>query len=255
MSEQGKPIVPGRLLFDRRYLLALHKFHAVNDVRYYLNGLYFEKQKDCGVVIVATDGHMIACGFDPNAEMDNEHLIVQFPSRFITACKKGEVNGMQYGQVFVQDGIAYQSPDGASTDAARINNARDCGVATYLNTDGHAKFPNWRGVYHTAWESHKENTGNLSSCLNLNYLARFKELAEGDSPFQKNQGARFLFPADEGQAVICIPQSRLNLVGMVMPMRIEVASADLPDYIAKDNSVAASKKKRKARKPATKKAA
>ncbi|SFB46296.1 hypothetical protein [Azotobacter beijerinckii] len=73
-----------------RYFAAVHLFAGVNDVRYYLNGVCLQRHHEKGVVLVATNGHVLGAIHDPEGWMDpgrSEIILDAAPRRLLKACQ------------------------------------------------------------------------------------------------------------------------------------------------------------------------
>ena len=73
---------------NAKALAAAYLFQAKNDVRYYLNGILIQTNKnDGGVNVVGTDGFRMIVIHDPNGECE-EDIILNFESPTITKFKR-----------------------------------------------------------------------------------------------------------------------------------------------------------------------
>lgn len=62
--------------FDAKGLPPVAFFKAVNDIRYYLNGIYVQPHPTApGVVVMATDGHRAAMFYDPNGKASRPAIL------------------------------------------------------------------------------------------------------------------------------------------------------------------------------------
>lgn len=63
-----------RLSFDARLLSAVAHFRAKNDIRYYLNGVYWMPHPKGGAMLAATNGHQLGIAYDPEGHCDRAQI-------------------------------------------------------------------------------------------------------------------------------------------------------------------------------------
>jgi hypothetical protein len=76
--------------FSPVYVNALSKFMAKNDVRYYLNGFNIKPHPKGGVILSATNGHVLVTIHDELGFSDGEY-IMPLTKRFVSEAKKGRI--------------------------------------------------------------------------------------------------------------------------------------------------------------------
>jgi hypothetical protein len=69
----------GRVIVRVEHLLAVEPFQSNEETRYYLGGQYIESHPSGGAILVATDGHTLACLHDPDAIVEGDSTIWSAP--------------------------------------------------------------------------------------------------------------------------------------------------------------------------------
>jgi DNA polymerase-3 subunit beta len=183
----------------RTKLKAASRFMAVQDVRFYLNGLLIESN-DIQTRIVATDGHTMFCGYD-DAKGDNV----------------GSFAGIMPADT-VKAILSWKAPHKSAADMPVIITTSDdptgehraewCGnVVIFRLIEG--KFPDYTRVI-------PQSVSGLAGNYNPDYLARCKA-AGIDLGNSKLYGINFTQNGDGPGLVTFSPQS----FAVIMPMRGE----------------------------------
>jgi DNA polymerase-3 subunit beta len=73
--------------FNPVHLVRLMPFKAVQDIRYYLNGICVERAEK-GVYLIATDGHTMAVAHDPDGVLEGSDRITIHVSKELAAAAK-----------------------------------------------------------------------------------------------------------------------------------------------------------------------
>ena len=183
------------LEFEHKAIAALIEFAAKNDIRYYLNGIYFEV-KDGKSVVAATNGHALGAIYSSiNTDATNVSLIV--PRHAIEiAIKAGKVIGKSF--------------------PLSIEITGDRAVLLWNKNEGivfapiEAKFPDIERVI-------PKNVSGEISTINWGYLRAFEKAS------QILTGAKSWVPPKIGYngnagALITVPAFP-NFTGVVMPIR------------------------------------
>ena len=185
----------------RAKLKAASRFMAVQDVRFYLNGLLIESN-DVQTRIVATDGHTLFAGFD-DAKGDNV----------------GSFAGIMPADT-VKQILAWKAPHKSAADMPVIittcddpcgeHRAEWCGnVVIFRLIEG--KFPDYTRVIPQA-------VSGLAGTYNPDYLARCKAAAvDLGAPKEKMHGINLTQNGDGAALVTFSPQA----FAIIMPMRGE----------------------------------
>lgn len=221
---------------DARIIAAASIWQAVNDVRYYLNGIMVEPHPDGGVVVVATDGHTLFVGRDESGHISAK-TIFKFSPRFLTECKKKPATGYSSRRVELDGRFAFvanKAPGNEEPfyDTGYENLTPEAAPAVEpINTiDG--VFPNYQRVI-------PEKTSPLGAptTLNAEYLARLPKTASalgisnkapyltmfacGEKPSETNEHLtiyRFTAPLQE------------TLI-LIMPCRGDYIENGIPEWI------------------------
>lgn len=135
-----------------KYLAAVALFRAKNDVRYYLNGIFLEPHPEKGVVITATNGHVIGSIHDP-AGFAQTSFIFQPDERIIKACKlKAWQKSWHPDAVWIAERCAVvvsnlgkDLAQDAQPAVPVLFGENHIEAATSALVDG--KFPNWRRLF------------------------------------------------------------------------------------------------------------
>jgi hypothetical protein len=200
-----------RVKFPARHIVALNSFAARNDIRYYLNGVYFEKATDRpGLYLVATNGHTMLVIYEPEGQMvhDRDGLIMRVPPQMIGAIR---ANKRQYCTNLVAKGCRVSLTDDFGQEH------RD---GEFYIMPGHpwidGNFPQWRRVI----PNFDKLRPGSASAVNSQYLANFH------NPYRKRVdrfGAVRLWqePSTDrwsGAPIAVQMATEPNLLGIIMPI-------------------------------------
>lgn len=154
-----------RIKCNPKYIAKLHGFVAVNEIRFFLEGMFFEKSDKGGINIVATCGAAVAVAHDKDGRIEGQDsAILRITKATALACKKAKTVG-KHEPKFLLDG-------------KRISLAFDFGQEN-TNTEYHvqggdpiieANFPDWRRVI-PKYEN-LERGGLHQDFINPEYLKR-----------------------------------------------------------------------------------
>lgn len=214
-----------------RYFAAIHKCAAQNDVRYYLNALYLERHPDGGVVIVATNGHVLAAMHDESGWMhpDHDHLLVGTTTkRMLSALVKPRgPDGLPPAHLWIAANCLVPSSSEETDKAPDPFDPQSHLAERSELVDG--KFPDWRRPLPADTD---QNEG--SPWVNSIYLATFNDVAKVlTSPSGYPGGGMHLAPSgDHGPIVIRLLHANLQdrFFGLVMPMHGEDLSSKVPAF-------------------------
>jgi DNA polymerase-3 subunit beta len=157
------------------------------DIRYYLNGIYFESSPN-GLIAVATDGHRLLAINLPNEHHDNVSAIV--PRALIEIAVKTKMPEIN---ISIENDIATLSSAGQSTSGSL--------------TEG--KFPDYRRVIP------ERASGERTADFNNEYLVDFDKIGK------LLQGGELARVVQNGLSSAMVHFSDDNAIGVVMPMRKE----------------------------------
>ena len=174
---------------------------AVNDVRYYLNGVFIEPHEKGGVVVVGTDGHRMLMVNDFEGEID-EPRIIAFPSKCLTRMR---LRGSREATLHLSD-------DGQSVlvEVMFANGNVESFDAKIV--DG--KYPDWQSVTPVKLPSRP-----VGFSANPHYVSHFGKV--GDILGLRKQ-VFGMYTEDENK-VVCVPfyqpkEHRLFVRGLLMPV-------------------------------------
>lgn len=226
--EAPKP-EPVSIKIDAKYLRAMRHVAAKHDIRYYLNGVYFQSTKEGGKFYVATDGHRIAVIQEPWANGEVPQDIALIIPRAVAAAVRPLVKDLRYAILTQIDAWTWT-----------LRGAGEV-VQMFKAIDG--KFPEWQRVMPA------KCTGELGA-YNWTYLHDFNLLAKDAFGVSSGFSCELQQNGSDAALVTCGSNS---FVGMVMPMR--VSSSNLPQWALKLQQDKAAEKKAEAERPEMRKAA
>lgn len=230
-----------RVRFQSKYALALMGFVCRENFRYYLNGIHCEPHPTApGVLLVATDGHMLAVIHDETGETNGD-WICHFPARLAAACKvKAGKHGFGAADVHFIGRVGYvtttefRPQDGEPwNDPAAIGEMH---LATEYTPPIDGTFPDWRKVWPDI-----EETGARSLAFNSTLLKAFtdaaKVLSHGDACVT-------LVPGKEALPSVVRISSAPEFGGLIMPIRDGFSfnsnpKAAVPDFVRGNTQAAA----------------
>ena len=196
-----------RVTVNAYLLAAAQRFAAVDDVRFYLNGVLVEPAPDGdGVLLVATDGHRLAVLRDRTGSTDGLAVILPRVKRpaLRRGAKRPEVS------VTYADGRASWS-DGITVDGAAFIDGR---------------FPDWRAILPRAEQLQSATATTVA--LNTDYLADLGAICDGYGA--SYHGAR-INVQDATRAAVCTFGGGIEAVVVVMPLRLEDAPTVVPEWV------------------------
>ena len=193
------------LAIHPKTIAACGLFQAKNNVRYYLNGIYFEPGKNGGVVAVATDGHSMLAVYDEHATIEAP-IIVEFQPYTITQCR-----GKNPGALLA------------------VNRVADTECLVSLQLPGHTmncrliegKYPDWRSVMPDSLPESVSPVHHLNSA----YLEKMSKAAQILST-KKTYTSTYMVSRDRNNSVLFVfnaPMDGLIARGCIMPMSLDSA--------------------------------
>lgn len=211
--EAAKP-EPVTIQINAKYLRAMRHVAAQRDIRYYLNGVFFQASKEEGKLYVATDGHRIAVIQEPWANGEVPQDIALLIPRAVAAAAKPLGKTLSNAILKQVDAWTWTLQGGG--DIAQ----------TFKAIDG--KFPEWQRVMPA------ECTGETGA-YNWSYLHDFDLLAKDAF------GSKFSCELQQnGSSAGLVTCGSNSFLGMVMPMR--VSSPSMPQWALKLQKENAAKK-------------
>lgn len=214
------------LVYRADYAAFLSHFMAQQDIRYYLNGLYFESIEIGGkkaVAGLATDGHMMAIAIDRNGHLeggplDGAHLVRMEKPTIAALRKKGPcrraltLDGRRLGvALHMSDAdMLAQADDNAMATLEVHLQPGDCRIE--------GRFPNWRKVI----PERDSLAPGVPGLYNGGYIERImrahRELEEVKNARGQMRGVRF-FSHDRHSAGVVECLADPWVMAIVMPMR------------------------------------
>lgn len=200
-----------RIKFDAKLLRLLSPFIPKTDIRHYMCGLRVERaaDKDKGIYLVATNGHMLAVYYDPDGQIvgdEGRGCILRLTPAMLSAAR-----ARRHELKVVVSGLR------ASVATDFGGDAHDNSVTeTYImpgNPYVNGTYPEWRNVLPVF----NRLSGSVHVEVQPKYLAVFAGLCS-----HKFAGMKLWQSVDNsfGALVVQLPEHP-NFVGIVMPFRLD----------------------------------
>ncbi|MHC8493397.1 hypothetical protein ACTU44_11890 [Thalassospira sp. SM2505] len=205
---------------ERRISVCAKRFYAAwqfistEETRYYLNGVFIEPHPDGGVLMVATDGHVLAAIRDRNARIEGDGgWICPIPKQqFITALKRKDAGTLHFvgNTAYLIDAIIGIEACEDGFDPTKITEFHRA-IAYAPPIDG--TFPDWRKVI-----PHDAIDKTSRFAVNGKHFDRFTKaiatLAESGVA-----ALNISTPPDDQSPVMITSGATRDFFGLVMPMR------------------------------------
>lgn len=212
-----------------RYFAAMTIFAAEKDVRYYLCGVHIERHPEKGVVMVATNGHILAVIHDPEGELIGRDSIIVggIPKSLITACtartKKGDLPA---DKLWIAEHCAVLSFGDEAPEP--FDSTTNASVKIEL-IDG--QFPDWKRVLPKTTTPVKR-----FPLLNGSYVARFAQAAKILVPNKYGNALDIQPTGDACSVTVRIPEDEMieRFFGMIMPLntsQFDLGKSRLPAWL------------------------
>lgn len=199
-----------KIKVDAELIKILFPFAGVNDIRYYLNGFHIQKHKDGGVIIQATNGHVLGAILDTCGSIEGaDEAIIKVEKSALSKLKSGDFITVQKDSLSVHwvSGLKKFIQPGS----AIIN----------------GKFP---GTEH--FTKDKKFIRGLPGSYNPEYL----KLAASTLVGGRYQGISFFYREDienpQDSPIYFRSGSLPGFYGIIMPLRDSIEEA-LPDWVKK----------------------
>ena len=85
MEARQEAVSAPQITLTAKYIPLVAPFMATKDMRYYLCGINVRPHKDGGVLIAATNGHVLALAYDREGSVDGEYIL-HIDQRTVAAC-------------------------------------------------------------------------------------------------------------------------------------------------------------------------
>lgn len=226
-----------RLRFQAKYLPLVAPFMADRDIRYYLNGIYVTPWHN-GVLIAATDGHVLGMVYDERGHADRP-VILEVSKGLISASKKpwpslkskalralGAANYWVASEPTGTAGRFRLKTCHGDPDQQDIHNSED-GFETYLQPgrpEIEGKYPDIRKVVPKREELHPGAPGS--------YNRRFlNKLPHGPTRYEAVQFYSKPALGDEDAPTLIAHLPAIpEFLALIMPMRVHGPRVSLPAW-------------------------
>jgi len=202
-----------RAKFKAEYALVASYFMAKSDIRYYLCGLHIEAAPQGGVYVVGCDGHTIGIIYDATGSIEgggDAGITIQATPALMAACRKVRTDptyrkgrGPAVAHVVVEGQRAYIGNDVGSFGS----------TLEYFAQSGRCqiegKYPDWKKIL----PNFSELKRGVWDGLNINYLARYKQLVD------PRYAGVSLWQSKKGGAAVVQYERMPELISLIMPMR------------------------------------
>lgn len=207
-----------KLDLKARLVAAICQFKAINDIRYYLNGVYVEPMPTGGALIVATNGHTMGIWRDTTAEVERA-AILRIDKRLESACTGSDLKRL----VIADDRLAVVIEQPSTTTEVYIQAKAD-----YMKPGGWevpGKFPDWKRVIHT------DGAPQLLNAINPGYVALFDNAMKiGTGADKWANDIQFRQSACDA-SVLATSRNTPDFVCVIMPMRRDYTEQKAPGWI------------------------
>lgn len=222
-----------------KYFAAIHLCSANRDVRYYLNAVQIERHPEQGVIIIATNGHIMGVVHDPDGWLRDDLgslLVGKSSKRLLTACQaKRGTDGEEPKSLWIASKFSVVSSSGDPSEGPE-----PFGPLAHLTekselVDG--KFPDWR----TAMPKERNLIGTCYPWVNGEYLETFHKVANTLRGKARYSSGLHLEPSGEKNAVVVRLQDvdlDERFVGVIMSMRGNAVESLLPAWLTPEPSKA-----------------
>lgn len=204
-----------RISLSSKYIPAIAPFIAKQDVRYYLNGFRVEPHPEQGVLIIATNGHVLAVVHDTDG-FTNGSYVCTLPANIVSACRKKNATRLY----FVGD-VGYVTSADVPLDDVAIIGPFHIEVAHARAIDG--TYPDWRRVI-------SEPSGADQMCVQLEYLRYFETAAKLSHGNVCGRHGFIRAYNTKNQATVVHIEGLPEFLGLVMPAQTYNQPA-IPDWL------------------------
>lgn len=211
---------------DANLLRIAHIAASTEATRWYLNGVYVEPRPEGGAYLVATDGWILACIYDPTA-VATKGEILSLDKAGLAACKPKRDDASRRAVLDASGSVMVRA-------RSTIHGAPETAVLAGARVEG--TFPDWRRALAPALPEGVDTTAAEPAyrSIDLERLGRIGAELRGFkfSNMTVRPGARRknsdLFPGDAAQVRWSMVD---NAFGAVMPVR--PAAVDFPEWFTK----------------------
>lgn len=209
----------------KRFYAAL-QFISTEETRYYLNGVFIEPHKDGGVIMAASDGHVLGAVRDKTAHIvgDGGWICSVPKGPFITALKRKSAGTVHFvgSSAYLTDAVLGQDATDPAFDPTIIT-AQHNAIAYAKPVDG--TFPDWRRLIPSAGVD-----ASTRIVLNGKHFNQFNKavsaLAEDGTP-----ELSIAMPRDMQSPIVIQSGRARDFFGLVMPMREQEKAEANPDWL------------------------
>lgn len=215
------------------YLAAMTFFAAKEDVRYYLNGITIEPHPEQGVILMATNGHVLAAVHDPEGWCERK-IILANPSKAMF----GALKTKRYERIYKAEVCWIAEKFSVITWAGgdqKFAEPEPFGVEAILTTKSELietdRPVDWRKVIGKPNNEVPQKTPWISA----NYLKLFADAYKVISEADGYSAMRLEYTGENTVAIVRFSHFELfdRFVGAVMPMRGDGEGGDLVPAFAR----------------------
>ncbi len=208
-----------------KYFAAINLFSAVQDVRYYLNSVYVEPHPEKGVVIVATNGHVMGLIHDPDGWAERPIIVGSITKALTSACmsKGSKKEATVPTALFISErGAVVHCGEEAGRSIDPFSE-----FTTHLSRIDliEAVYPDWRKVL-----PKKRDRSEQFPCIQAGYLALIERVAK--ILVGPNRFATGIELESRGRDLSVVarfahPELSDRFVGVIMPLRQDHSLPDI----------------------------
>lgn len=211
-----------------KYFAAMNLFAAVQDVRYYMVGVYIDHHPVKGVVMVATDGATLALIHDPDGWVETPIIVggISKGLQSAYAAKGSDTRRTIPAHLYISQGGAVVSGDPEIHAEVNPFAQRSLHMSKIDIIDG--KFPDYRKVIDL-----KREYNNAFPCVNSAYLARLNAVSKILVDNKYGHGIEFFSSGRDTSMIARIVSNDLEqrFMALLMPMRTDPPKTPLPDWL------------------------
>lgn len=219
---------PIRTTVNARMIVAASITQAINDVRYYLNGIRIQPCPTGGATVVSTDGHRMFVATDKSGST-SESIIIRLSKPFLSmAAKHAKTNENATIEIIGKLALLNTSDEPIDTNdiaTGNINPETTPAIGAVDLIEG--QFPAWERLIPSSIE-----IANLKESMNTTYLSDLEKIGKillnkktvtvsaSTIPNTNPSCVFYQFDSDQYKSLV-----------MVMPCRSETTERKLPEHI------------------------
>lgn len=222
-----------------RYFAAVHHCAAKKDVRHYLEAVQIERHHDAGVILVATNGHVLAAMHDEKGWLHPDHnsiLVARTTSRLTSALIKNRgCDGLPPAYLWVGADclVVTSAPEASDGDDVPTDSPDPFGQFSHIAERSRlleANYPDWRRPLPP--EASDESSTPWANSM---YLALFNEVAKalGSTSMAPGGGMQLHYTGANRTITIRLgdPELQERFLGLIMPRCGEPLKSKFPRFL------------------------